>query len=60
MSLKAGVGVSASELGWRAWWLREGDGVGASMQACEGGGGLDGNGNGVPHPKTRRLFSAMH
>lgn len=38
MLLKAGVDVGASELGCRAWWLRERDGGGVSMQECEGGG----------------------
>lgn len=38
MLLKAGVDVEASELGCRAWWLRERYGVGVSMQECEGKG----------------------
>lgn len=31
VSLEAGVDVGSSELGWRAWRFREGDGVGSSM-----------------------------
>ena len=54
--LKAGVDVGASELGWTARWLREGDGVGVSMQECKGGGEAGGEWERHPPCKDRGAF----
>lgn len=37
-----------------------GDGVGVSMQACRGVGGLEGSRDGVLHAKMGRLFCPTH
>ena len=55
--LKAGVDMGASELGWKAWWLRKGDGVGVCRRELGGGTGLEGSRT-VSPVQRQGLFAA--